>query len=74
MADSPLLAGLAQALGDPYAVNGIPTDLNVGPGDPTMGLEQLLQALAMSRMGLGGATAGMSGVPIDQGSMGIMNP
>lgn len=60
--DSPLLAALAASLGG--GQQGEPTDLNVGPADPGMGIEQLLQMLALGGMGVGGGEqAGGSGVP-----------
>jgi hypothetical protein len=74
MGDSPLLAMLAGSLSDPYAVTGAPVNMNVGPGDPQMGLQGLLAMLAMSRAGAGGTGggvgAGMSGVPMDLGQIG----
>jgi hypothetical protein len=72
MAGSPLLAMLASSLSDPYAVTGAPVDLNVGPADPQMGLQGLLQLLCNAKLGTGGAnaSAGMSGVPMDMGQVG----
>jgi hypothetical protein len=74
MAGSPLLAMLASSLSsaDPYAVTGAPVDLNVGPADPQMGLQGLLQLLCNAKLGTGGAnaSAGMSGVPMDLGQVG----
>jgi hypothetical protein len=54
-ADSPLLAALAASLGPD------PTDLNVGPQDPQMGLEDLLHMLGLADAGLGGADQGPPG-------------
>jgi hypothetical protein len=77
MGGSDLLQALAGAIGgggDPYATGPFPTSLNVGTQDPNMGLEQMLQALALAQMGVGGQPgAGGSGVPFDQsGGMGQM--
>lgn len=69
-------SGLLQALhaslsggqgGDPYGVAPGQSDIGfqgMGPSDPQMGAEGLLQLLALAGMGVGGggASAGMSGV------------
>ena len=64
MGGSDLLKALTAAVGgggDPYATNGMPTNLNVGPQDPNMGIEQMLQALALGGMGVGGGPPAMPG-------------
>jgi hypothetical protein len=68
--DSPLIAALASQMADPYAVNGMPTDLNVGPQNPQAGLQGLLQMLAFAQLGVPGVGAGGSGVPMDMGMAG----
>jgi hypothetical protein len=76
MGGSDLLKALMGSIGggDPYATGPMPTNLNVGSQDPQMGLEQMLQMLALSQMGVGGQPgAGGSGVPFDPaGGMGQM--
>jgi hypothetical protein len=77
MGGSDLLTSLQAALaggeqGDPYDAGPGPVNLNsLGTGDPNMGIEQLLQMLALGKMGVGGAPeAGSSGVDFSQGSPG----
>jgi hypothetical protein len=57
-------------LGDPYAAGpeGHGELAGVGMGDPNLGLEQMLQLLALGQMGVGGN----SGVTPDQGMPGQM--
>jgi hypothetical protein len=75
MGGSDLLQAMNMAL-DPYG--GDPdgtTSLNVGPSDPTLGLEQLLQLLALAQMGVGDPMAqppGGSGVPMPPLGGGMM--
>lgn len=73
---SPLLAALMASAGgvDPYGVppemQGSVTD-GIGTGDPNMGIQEILQLLAMAQMGVGGGVfPGQSGVDADYGNMG----
>jgi hypothetical protein len=63
MGGSDLLQALTAAVqaGDPYGTTGVPTSLNIGPQDPNMGIEQMLQLLALGQMGVGGGPAPMPG-------------
>ena len=79
MGGSDLLKALAGSLGgnDPYSVPPMGPDKGfqgMGTGDPGMGIEQMLQMLALGQMGVGGGPGtGSSG--IDPGSfdnMGMM--
>ncbi len=74
MGGSDLLKALSGSLagpgmGDPYGVAPMQPGLGfegMGTGDPNMGIEQLLQALALGKMGVGG---GPGGSGMDPGSM-----
>jgi hypothetical protein len=73
MGGSDLLSALQSSLsGDPYAVppGGPDHALDGGQGDPDMGLDQMLQALALSQMGVGGGApgAGIAGVGMEHPS------
>jgi hypothetical protein len=82
--DDPTMGGsdLLQALqgsmaggdpGDPYGVGPMQSSQGfqgIGTGDPNMGIEQLLQMLALGQGGVGGAPGGGGGGLVDPG----MNP
>ena len=78
MGGSDLLTALQASLsggesGDPYDAGplGHGSFQGMGPGDPSMGIEQLLQMLALGKMGVGGdPMAGSSGVDFSQGNPG----
>lgn len=79
MGGSPLLKALAAGLqgGDQYAVppGGPDTAFEgIGQGDPNLGVENLLQLLALGQMGVGGVPGGgQSGVDTGPfGNMGLM--
>ncbi len=73
MNGSPLLQALHGAVGYDAGPEGHADLQGMGTGDPNMGLEQLIQMIAMSRAGVGGGVPpGGSGVPFDRGNPGIM--
>jgi vasodilator-stimulated phosphoprotein len=73
---SPLMQALISAMSPPPGA-GVPV-LNAPPqgGDPTMGVQGLLQLLALGDAGaggpMGGVTPGGSGVPMDMSNPGLM--
>jgi hypothetical protein len=75
---SALMKSLNLSLSDPYAAGpqGYGDLSGMGTGDPSMGLEQLLQLLALGQMGVGGSPGspppGSSGLMPDPGSAGMM--
>lgn len=72
---SPLLQALMASFGGDQ---GQPTDLNVGQGDPQMGVQDLLNMLALGGAGVGGPGGPMGGQGPAAGNSGVdrmpMNP
>lgn len=68
-ADSPLLMALMQMMGGQGGgMGGSPLGMDPSQPDPSMGLEQMLQMLAMSQGGMGGTDPSLQGGGMPGGS------